>query len=131
MNSDLSALIPRDKLDVRTARKVVARGYPAVAPILPELLEWVKDMNWPVAEVLAPFFAGIGLPLAHELRRILRTEDTMWKYWVLTAIVAESPPLAATLHEDILRIAGASAANEDEEEVRARAADILRGLNPA
>jgi hypothetical protein len=55
---------------------VIAGGYPAVAPVLPELL------TWPVARELAPSLASIGAPLLAEVRRIVPARDDIWKYWV-------------------------------------------------
>src|SRR5262249_44528772 len=58
----LLALLPTGKHDVASARALVALGYPAVAPVLPQLLEWVQDINWPVAAVLAPFSRALARP---------------------------------------------------------------------
>src|SRR4051794_23281462 len=60
---DVQHLIPQNKFDLKRAQAAVEVGYPAVAPILPELLEWLQDYNWPVAHILAPFLASIGEPL--------------------------------------------------------------------
>ena len=64
----LRALIPRNKHDLRRARVLVALGYPAVAPVLPELLEWLQDLNWPVEDEDAH-------EVADEAREILLKMD--------------------------------------------------------
>jgi hypothetical protein len=122
---DLRSLLPRGKSDLDRARAVVARGYPAVAPVVDELLVWLQDCNWPVAGVVAPFLAGIGLPLEEPVRRVLATDDAIWKYWVLTEVVAPSRPLAAALRTDLERLATAPSADEVAEEVDAVARRIL------
>ena len=81
--SKLRELLPHEKGDTERAEAIVALGYPAVAPILPDLIEWLQDCNWPVAHVLSPFLAQIGLPLLPPVRAVLATNDYQWKYWVL------------------------------------------------
>jgi hypothetical protein len=116
-NHDLRALLPRHKRDQDRARALVARGYPAVAPVLPELVGWLKDVNWPVAAVLSPFLATIGMPLLPEVRRVLGTDDVVWKYWVLLRLVAPNAELAAALHDDLEHLAANPTPGEREEGV--------------
>jgi hypothetical protein len=125
-NHDLRALLPRHKRDQDRARALVARGYPAVAPVLPELVGWLKDMNWPVAAVVRPFLATIGMPLLPEVRRVLRTDDVVWKYGVLLSLVAPNAELAAALHGDLDRLAANPTPGEREEGVDVVARRILR-----
>lgn len=57
---DLRAFLPRDKHDLDNLQLLKNLGWPAIEPVLPDLLEWVQHMNWPVARSLAPFLAGLG-----------------------------------------------------------------------
>lgn len=129
-HNELSELLPKDKFDLERATALVSIGYPTVAPILPELLEWIQDMNWPVARIIATFLASIGKPLTEEVRRILQTQDHLWKYWVLLSVVARSPELAATLYPDLVKIVEGDPVDEDEKEVKAVAGEILMKLSP-
>jgi hypothetical protein len=126
--SDLKQLLPVHKKDCERAEAIVTLGFPAVAPVLPELVEWLKDINWPVAHVIAPFLATIGMPLVPSLRRVLGGNDPIWKYRVLHSVVAESRPLAAALRNDLRRLATAPGADDVEEEVGKVAEQILVGL---
>ncbi|UCE03873.1 MAG: DUF5071 domain-containing protein [Candidatus Latescibacterota bacterium] len=85
----------RDKHDVESARKLVALGYPVVAPALSDMMEWIQDMNWPVAKVLAPFLAALGEAVVPEVRRVLASDDHLWKYWCINDIIGEMPVKAA------------------------------------
>jgi hypothetical protein len=114
MNPDHRALLPANKLDIERARSIIALGYPQVDTILPELLEWMKDMNWPVAQTLQPFLASIGLPLLPHVRRVLDASDEMWKYWVVCCIVGESPELARVFKPELHRLASAPTSAERE-----------------
>jgi Domain of unknown function (DUF5071) len=69
----------------------VARGWPGVEPVLPQLLEWLKDYNWPVARVLAPFVAQIGDPLVPYLKPIFDGNDLIWKHWIIDVVLSDTP----------------------------------------
>lgn len=56
-------------------------------PYLIELLEWVQDINWPVALPIAERLADCGTEIVDPLEQILQSDDATWKYWVLSEIV--------------------------------------------
>ena len=121
----MAHLLPADKHDLPKAEAIVALGYPAVDALLPELIAWMKDINWPVAKVLSPFLAGIGEPLAPHLRMIFESEDHVWKYWVLDKLVAPSSSLAIAIKPHLLRMALEPSPGESDEEVDEIARRIL------
>ena len=125
---DLFALLPADKLDTENAERLVALGYPAVAPVVPKLVAWQQDFNWPVAQVLRPFLVTIGAALAPEARRVLAGEDSVWKYWLLQGIVRESPQLAEELKSELLRLRRELTQDDEVEGVSIVASQILETL---
>ena len=127
MSPNLSALLPRDKFDLERAEAVVEAGYPAVEPLLPELIEWIKDANWPVARVLAPFLAGIGSPLRSHVAQVLQATDDTWKYWVIELVVRKSADLRAGLREELERIAFHPGKGEVSEDLPGLAKTLLNG----
>jgi hypothetical protein len=128
MTDDLAALLPQDKLDLHAVARVIERGYPAVEPLLPELLTWMQDLNWPVAQALRPFLASIGAPLAPHIRPIFETDDDVWKYWIGICVVAESKPLTLALKPQLEKVANGPTAGEQEERVDVLARNILQRL---
>jgi len=104
MSRDLSTLVPATKFETEKAQRLVALGYPAVGPVLDEIMEWVEDGNWPVAKVFSPFLATVGAPLAPQVRHVLESQDEQWKYFVLRSIVGESASLAHALAVDLQRL---------------------------
>jgi len=122
---NLTALLPATKFETDQAAHLVSVGYPQVEPVMPQILEWLQDPNWPVAQVFRPFAAGIGAPLASHVRSILTTDDGCWKHSVLSGVVAESPELAACLRPELERLVNSPTANEVQEEVDGVAAEIL------
>lgn len=125
---DVRDLIPKSKSDSERVHRVIELGYPAIAPIIPDLLEWMQDYNWPIARELAPFLATIGEPLLPEIQRILNTTDQLWKYWILTKIVAKSPQLAEQLRPVLMRITQFPSKEEREEELHIVAQEILESM---
>jgi hypothetical protein len=123
---DPDGFVPRDKHDDENANRAIAAGYPAVEPVLPYLLEWIQDMNWPVAQRLAPFLATIGTPLVPHIRKIFETDDEIWKYWIMGEIFLESPEVAEQFRDDLTRIVTNPTQSEITEELPRKALKVLR-----
>jgi hypothetical protein len=117
--------VPSNKFDIDRVSALRALGYPAVEPVLGPLLEWVQDANWPVARVLLPFLGSIGAPLAPHLRRILETDDEMWKDIVIRELIAPSAALRAPLRDSLERIANHPTPGERSEDLHEAARDAL------
>ena len=128
MPGSMRVLVPVDKLDTVRAEQLVALGYPAVAEVLPSLLEWVQDLNWPVARILQPFLATIGAPLAPYIRDVLKTTDETWKWSVLQGVVGQSHELVESLRSDLRRLAESPTPSEVQEELQALSQELLAGL---
>jgi hypothetical protein len=126
---DLQNLIPRHKSDIARAEQICMLGFPAVTPILPEILEWFQDGNWPVAHALHDFVTSIGPPLAPYIRPILNGDDEGWKYFILVRVVRNSRELPYALMEDLTRIAYSPTPGEETEEVSEVAREILADLS--
>jgi hypothetical protein len=125
MSEDIRSLLPRGKSDGENARAIIAKGYPAIAPVLPELMKWLQDPNWPIHRLIAPFLATIGEPLIPHVRDVLASNDDGWKYQVLEHLVATSPEIALAVHEELTRTAVAPTSDEKAEEVDQIAKNIL------
>jgi hypothetical protein len=117
----VDALVPTSKYDTVAAERAVKAGWPAVEPVVEELLEWLRDINWPVARLLAPFLGSVGTPLVPYVRPILRGDDAMWKYWIVATVIADSPlEVVAELRDDLQSLA----ANPDTEEADAGVPEV-------
>lgn len=53
---NIKSLIPKDKFDIETAKKLSNYSFEEIQPIVPYLLEWLQDWNWPVSKTIAGFF---------------------------------------------------------------------------
>lgn len=126
MAVNLQDLIPADKYDTAAVQRAQVAGYPTIAPILGDLLEWMQDMNWPVASDIEELLAPIGAPISPHVLKVLRGGDDIWKYWVLTRLAVNFDREARQpIIDECVRIVNHPTAGELAEEVNLAAGDIL------
>ena len=129
MSESLECLI-RGKFDSENANRLIALGYPTVAPVLPHMVEWIQDMNWPVAKLVAPFLGSLGAPILPEIRKVLDGDDLIWKYWVISELIGRLPvELAKEFRADLERLAFSPTDEERLEELDQQAKNELERLN--
>ncbi|NND96369.1 MAG: DUF5071 domain-containing protein [Pirellulaceae bacterium] len=125
-------LIIRSKFDCEKVDRLIQRGYPAVAAHIPNMFQWLQDMNWPVAKKLAPFLLSIGEPICPEIRRVFDGDDPIWKYWVIVVLLTQLPPeLVQPFRPDLERLATSPTPAEQAELLDEAAADLLDQLDSA
>jgi hypothetical protein len=128
--AELRALLPCHKCDCERALAITALGYPAVAPVLRDLLEWLQDCNWPVSHSIAPFLASVGEPVVPLIREVLRGKDDIWKYWCIDRLIMGFPrKLAEQFRPDLQRFAFHPTNQERGEELDERARAALDWLD--
>jgi hypothetical protein len=87
LRKELRQLLPVNKDDVAAIETIAAQGYPAVQPILLDLLKWIRHESWPVAKPACEFLVTIGPRLAPQVREVLGSRDDSLKAAVLRRIV--------------------------------------------
>ena len=132
---DVRMLVPKDKFDVSGISALKQLTNEQILPIVPELLEWVQDGNWPVAEPLFPVLAQFHQVVMPEVKRLLQASQTDcgWKYWLVFGLLPLLPNESVeVIFEDIERIAECPTENEILECVQEAAMDYLalRGKQP-
>ena len=131
MNGDLRKLLPRDKTDLASARAVIELGFPAVEPVLPDMLEWLQDCNWPVSWPISEFLATLPEPMVPLVWNVLQGDDHIWKYWCILRIIRAMPPsIAEQFRPELNRLAEVPSVAERLELLDEVAKDALRTLWP-
>jgi Domain of unknown function (DUF5071) len=126
---DPVTLLPRNKHDIEHVQALIELGYPGVAPILPNLLEWTQDPNWPVAGPLGEFLASIGDPIVKHVADILRGGDGGWKYTCIHFVVRNMRlEIAAQLTSSLDRLVTSPTPDDIREEVNLAAQEALDWL---
>lgn len=122
---ELRELIPKHTDYQEVIERLKNLSFEEIKPIIPDLLKWLQDINWPIAgpvvEVLGPF----SDKLVPYILNILQSNDGIWKLWILTTLARTTKD--RTLLNEIERIAKFPTRDEIEEGVNIEAIAILNG----
>ena len=125
---DLVELIPDGKHDLDTVARAVEAGFPAVEPILSDLLECIQDRNWPIAQEIWPFLTSLGVPLAPHIEAVFEGSDDGWKYWCVSLVGGLDSEAQQLLLPALTRIVEHPTPGEIKEEVALEARELLERL---
>jgi len=127
-NQPIIDLLPQNKSDIKRAEDLMKYSYEDLRDQIPKLLEWLQDINWPVARPVATYLKSIQTSITAELRFILQnTDDAVWKYGLLQTFgpTTQSPDIK----KEILRMANSPTTNEIDEEVNLLAMELIQDNN--
>lgn len=127
--SNVEALVPKNKFDESTIEELQKLNDHEITPILLPLLEWIRDINWPVAQKIVPILAKHQVAVTPFIIELLKPEQTdeIWKYWIIAELLGlfQSENLQPVL-PSLQRIAEHPTENERDEEVDVAARKVLR-----
>lgn len=102
---DIRELIPEHKQDYERVEQLKSKTLEEMKPILPELLEWLQDMNWPIAQDIEDIVINYQEDLLPHLKKIFITNDGEWKYFMLHGLVSRLPKhILKELRPDLIRM---------------------------
>jgi hypothetical protein len=102
-------------------------GYPRVKSVIPELLEWIRDMNWPGAEEIAELLATVDEEIIPYVKQVLRSGEGIWIIWVLSEVVSKwDNDLISLIKENLWELASTLDSNLLIEGVDVQALKLLR-----
>lgn len=110
-------LIPSSKSDWDAVHNLQAASAEQIIALADNLLPWLKDMNWPIADyiqaLLVPHVEAISDNIVHVLQD---SDDDVWKSWLISVLVAEIPTaqLSFSMKEALMRIVEHPTAGEQE-----------------
>ncbi|MBE9916465.1 DUF5071 domain-containing protein [Paenibacillus donghaensis] len=123
---DLSELLPRDKHDFERVNDLKSINKKDLIKLIPELLEWLQDINWPIASEIAKLLLTVPQETIPYVRKVLEGGDDIWKEWCLRYFVMELPTnLRQILQDELERIAYRPRKGEQLEDVHITAQEIL------
>lgn len=121
-----SLLLPQDKFDTSKIQELYGADSDKVKPILGALLEWIQDINWPVAQELVHVLPRFHWLLTPHLRAAFASDDDIWKCSVLLMLKEFPRETVLRLAEEIKRIANSPTKGESLEEADKYAAEIIK-----
>lgn len=128
--SDSKDLLPKDKHDFESVNNLKKLDKDELKKLVPELLEWLQDINWPIANEVSKLLLTIPHETLPFVNNVLAGQDDLWKEWCLRYFVIDLPEdLKESLREQLERIAHKPTKGEELEEVHITAQEILEEMN--
>ena len=122
-------LIPRNKMDFNRVEKLKKQDRNKILPLLPDLLVFTQDMNWPVAPAILEILLTFPKEVIPHVQDVLSSDDDNWKWFILHFLVLELPAESKVHFKEYLRrVAENPTENELEEELPEIAIEILRTI---
>jgi hypothetical protein len=130
-SNNVQELIPRHKFDDSHIADLMKISEAEIQPILPDLFEWIADMNWPVAsevvKVLARFPDSV-IPLVQTALDISAKDDIL-KYWIINQLLPLFPlEKQHSLYDDVKRICDSPSNSEKHEGAQEVAYDFIEKI---
>ncbi|WP_108670429.1 DUF5071 domain-containing protein [Peribacillus acanthi] len=122
-------LIPRNKNDFNRVEKIKKLDRNNILPLLPDLLVFIQDMNWPVAPAILEILLTFPTEIVPHVQDVLSTDDDNWKWFILHFLIIELP-VESKVHfkEYLTRVAEKPTENELAEELNEIAKEILKTI---
>jgi hypothetical protein len=131
LQTGLEDCIPKNKHDKASLGKARLVGFPGINVILPQLLEWLQDRNWPVAYEVLDLLSNADEEIVPHIRAVLGSNDGGWKYSLIAIglISKLSPNIRKSLRADLQRLVDHPTENDVREEVDLISREILDDWN--
>lgn len=132
MNMNEQELIPKDKFDLDAVKRLSLARPEQVSVVATSLLEWVADMNWPVASEIIHVLPKFYKELLPSIEQILinQKKDTVWIYWIISRLLIQFPKESLVNLLPIIReYADSVPTNEDEEDLKESSLAFLDWYN--
>ena len=83
------ALLPRSKVDFESIEPLKKMYHQDVLPLLPFLIVWMQDLNWPISKPMGEFLSTFGKDIIPEIKWIFEGNDDLWKLGCMCGILYE------------------------------------------
>lgn len=116
---DVKKLLPKNKHDDSNIDKLYNLTDDEIKPIIYDLLEWLQDYNWPIAQQIEKVLILRENLVFPYISSILNGNDVMWKYWIMLYLIPNfSEEHKQSLKYEILKFINDSKTDEDTEDLR-------------
>ncbi|MEK4385714.1 DUF5071 domain-containing protein [Solibacillus sp. FSL W7-1464] len=127
---NFESLLPRHKSDNDRVEMIKKMDRDKILPLLPNLLEWIQDMNWPVASSVLELLLTFPEEIVPYVQDVLTSsDDDNWKWFILHYLVIELPKESRVqFREYLTRVSETPKRNELAEELDEIAKKILETI---
>ena len=123
-------MLPKDKFDVSAVEQLRNVDTQQVIPLLPSMLEWIQDMNWPVAKPMVEVLLSYPNEITPLVENVLCSEDDMWIYWCLVELVPKLPFYSKLVLTGAVEQIASRPINPLNEDVVYAAQEALKSFEP-
>ena len=126
---NIEDLVPKNKFDDSGIEELRMLSDEEIAPILPALLEWMKDMNWPIAREMPELLSKHPKVLVPCIIEVLQPEQSEcdWKNFIIWVLLPKLDKKYLVMLKPCLeRIANNPAQSEIFEETDEAAREFLQ-----
>lgn len=122
-------LLPRHKTDDDRIEMIKNMDREQILPLLPGPLEWIQDMNWPVAPSVLELLLTFPEEIVPHVQDVLSSDDDNWKWFILHFFVIKLPVESRIqFREYLTRVIETPTQNELAEELDEIAKEILESI---
>ena len=122
----LEDCLPLNIYDVDKVEKLKKLDRNVLETLLPDLLEYTQDMNWPVASSVMDILLTFPEEIVSHVQAVLSSDDDNWKWFILHFLVIKLPVESQVQFKDyLIRVAETPTQNEIVEELDEIAKEIL------
>ena len=128
LSDDLESLLPKNIFDDSGLNILSSLSESEIAPIVPKLIRWMADINWPVAFKVRDVLAKFPYISVNIVRDVLKENenDNILKFWTIRKLIPFYPyECQLSLLDDLKRICYAPTEGEKSEEVDIYAAELI------
>jgi len=90
-DAEIKEVLPRTKFDIENFKLLYIIGFPKLNVIIADLLEWTKDMNWPVAKMLFALLCTAEHEIVKPIIDIINSGDDEWIWSILQGLIPNLP----------------------------------------
>lgn len=91
ISEDLLIYLPLKKYDPEIIKLLQEISKDKLIPLLPFLLSWIQDSNWPISKDITPILTTYQKDIIPEIKWILEGNDDIWKYNCISLVLMELP----------------------------------------
>jgi hypothetical protein len=125
----LEDILPKTKDDIDSIMKLKTYSFAQIQPVATDLLACLQDMNWPIAQYVADYLQPHTNELTDEIFEIFRSNDEMWKYWIIIIFfVNANGKVNEILIHELIRMRDSPSSGEIDNEVNEVAKEALEHL---
>ncbi|WP_139293597.1 DUF5071 domain-containing protein, partial [Mycobacterium tuberculosis] len=116
--------------DFETLNRLKACEKNVVRPLIPELFDWLQDINWPISSDLSDILLNFDDELIPHIRKVLQSDDGTWKYSILIKLVCKmSISNRVKLIPDLKKLSASKESYDLDEGLDELSMEILESIN--